>query len=406
MTPVRAKAAARGFTLVELMVAMAVGLVIALAVTGTVLTTGRQLKVVGSTSGAQSNALIALSAIDAAGRSAGAGLFANGSLVCPTLNAWKDGIVKSNGAVLMPARIADGGSNTASDTIVFTSSGSAGALSGTPLVDKMTSSVGSLLVSNAGAWAASDLALVGAPGSGQPCTLFQVTAAPTVGTACAGNATACKTLERASDPSTGYNAPAGTYAAEPLFGFANDAGATPPVYGPAVVTRLGTSFRRDAFAIQCDALVQYDAFSLAALPACTAPLTFDANVNAMATEVVQMHAQYGISAAVASDIVTSWVDATGATWAAPSAANTGLIKAIRVVVVTRSKEPEGTLVTAATCTNGGGVVNAGPCSFDDAQSPVIDLSAVAVPAGKSWRNYRYRVHKVVVPLRNVIWSSS
>ena len=51
------------------------------------------------------------------------------------------------------------------------------------------------------------------------------------------------------------------------------------------------------------------------------------------------------------------------------------------------------------------MVNTGPCTFEDAQAPVIDLSATSVPAGRSWRNYRYRVQQAVVPLRNVIWSN-
>jgi len=80
-------------------------------------------------------------------------------------------------------------------------------------------------------------------------------------------------------------------------------------------------------------------------------------------------------------------------------------RCVRVVIVVRSKEAESTNVTAASCTNASGVVNTGPCSFQDASAPVIDLSAVTVTAGKTWRNYRYRVHQAVVPLRNVIWSS-
>jgi type IV pilus assembly protein PilW len=76
-----------------------------------------------------------------------------------------------------------------------------------------------------------------------------------------------------------------------------------------------------------------------------------------------------------------------------------------VVVVVRSKEPDNEQVTAATCINSGGVSNSGPCSFDDASAPVIDVSGVAVPAGRNWRNYRYRVHQAVIPLRSVIWSS-
>ncbi len=396
---------ARGFTLVELMVALTIGMLVTLAITGSVLTTGRQLKVVGSNVSAQSSAQVALALIDSAGRSAGAGLYNNGQLLCPTLNAWKDGVVKSDGAVFMPVKVTDGGSSTASDTLVFTASTASGALSGIPLVDKMTSAGASIVVSNAGSLQQDDLALVGAPGSGQPCTLFQITATPTTGTACGGNATSCKTLQRSSG-TAGYNpaSPGTTYTNAPVYGFAADALLVPPVYGPAVVNRLGGAFRQEAFAIRCGALVQYNAFTDA--PTCTqSPLGFGGGANALVMDVVLMHAQYGISSSAASDIVTAWVDATGATWAAPTATSVGRVKAVRVVVVTRSREPEATNVTAASCTNAGGVVNTGPCSFNDASAPVIDVSATSVPSGRNWRNYRYRVHQAVVPLRNVIWSN-
>jgi type IV pilus assembly protein PilW len=393
----------RGITLVELMVAMAIGLVVALAVAGTGATMGRQFKLLGSNVSAQSGAQIALGLIDNAGRAAGAGLFANGELLCPTLNAWKDGAVKSDGAVFMPARIVDGGDATTSDTIVFTASSATGALSAMPLVDAMASVGASIVVSDAGVMQNGELALVGAPGSGQPCTLVQVTAVPVTGTACGGNATSCKTLERAGAAS-GYNPPdpAAVFTSAPRYGFAADTGVSPPVHGPAVVHRLGSEFRQEAFEIMCGALVQYNAFSDA--PACTqSPFSFTGGANALVTDVVLMHAQYGISAGAASDVVTQWVDATGA-WAAPAVTDVARIKAIRVVVVTRSREPDGGIVTTA-CTNDAGVVNTGPCSFEDAAAPAIDVSAVAVPTGRAWGNYRYRVHKAVVPLRNVIWSN-
>ncbi|WP_428422003.1 PilW family protein [Methylibium sp.] len=387
-----------GFTMVELMVAIAVGLIVTLAVTGAVLTMGRQFRITGANVAAQGGAQIALSLMDEAGRSAGVGMFSNGQALCPTLNAWYGGTIRSNGAVFMPARITDGGSNTASDTVTFTGTSAAGALSGTPVLDNTTAT--SVRVSNAGNLQLNDLAVIGAPGSNQPCSLFQITATPTVGTACGGNATGCKTLTRAVNST--YNPGVGTFTTEPSFGFST-AGS---VYGPAVVNRLGTEFRQDAFAVQCGSLVQYNAFTTAALPACTAvPLGFDAAVNPIAMDVVLMHAQYGISSSSASDIVTGWVDATGTTWATPSAADAGRIKAVRVVLVTRSKEPDNTNVTAAACTNEGGVVNTGPCSFADAGAPVIDLSAVSVPTGRTWRNFRYRVHQAIMPLRNVIWSN-
>lgn len=391
-----------GFTLVESMVAMTIGLVFALMISLGVLSMGRQFQTVGASSTAQVNAQLALSLMDDAGRAAGAGLYNNGQLTCPTINIWRDGTLISNGATLVPARITDGGSATASDTLVFVSSKANGPLSSIPVLDAMASSTASIVVSTAGVIAQNDLAIVGVPGAaGVPCTLFQVTAAPTVGTACGGNATQCRTLPRGVNPATGYNPLAGTFAAQLRYAFGNDPVAG--IYGPAVVQRLGSALRPDGFAVMCGALVHYNAFTV--VPGCSqTPLSFNAGTDALATDVVLMHSQYGISASAASDVVTNWVNALGG-WANPSAADVGRIKAVRVVVVVRAKEPDSTLVTAANCTNGNGVVNTGPCSFDDAEAPIIDLSAVSVPAGRSWRNYRYRVHQSVIPLRNLIWGT-
>jgi type IV pilus assembly protein PilW len=152
--------------------------------------------------------------------------------------------------------------------------------------------------------------------------------------------------------------------------------------------------------------VRFNAFVNSTVPACTtSPLGFGAGVDAIATGVVLMQAQYGVSNSADSDVVTEWVEPAGATWATPSAADVGRIKALRVVLVTRSREADSTQVTSA-CTNAAGVANTGPCSFQDAAAPVIDLSGTTVATGKTWRTYRYRVLKAIVPLRNVIWSDS
>jgi len=405
----QSRRASLGLTLVELMVAIALGLIVTLAITASVLTMGRQFQVVGSNVAAQGSAQIGLTLLDAAGRSAGAGFYSNGQLICPTWNAWNGTAVVANGAVFMPARIVSGGSNTASDTLVFTGPTAAGALSGVPVMD--TTAAGAVIkVSNSGSLALNDLALIGVPGSTQPCTLFQITAAPTqsLGTAnCGTNATSCSNLTRAAG--TGIN-PATNSFANPestmaSFGFSTGNTTT----SPAVVSRVGnttTGFRQEAFAVQCNSLVRFNAFSNGsnAPPNCTAsPLAFGAGVDAIATDVVLMHAQYGISSTSTSDVVASWVDASGATWGAPTAADVALIKAVRVVLVSRSKQPDNAVVTAA-CTNAASVANTGPCSFTDAAAPVIDLSGTTVAAGKTWQNYRYRVQQAVIPLRNVIWS--
>ena len=72
-------------------------------------------------------------------------------------------------------------------------------------------------------------------------------------------------------------------------------------------------------------------------------------------------------------------------------------------MVTRSREPDLAEVSAP-CTNGAGIANTGPCGFDDAAAPVIDISGLTVAPGKNWRHYRYRTHQAVIPLRSVIWS--
>lgn len=392
--------AERGFTLVELMVALTIGLVLALAISLSMLSMGRQFRLVGATSSAQVNAQLALSLIDGAGRAAGAGFFNNGLPVCATFNAWNAGTVVSNGAALLPARIIDGGAATASDRVVFTASNAAGPLSGMPVVAPMGTGADAITVTDGGSITANDVAIVGVPGSTTvPCTLFQATAivADTTGASCGGNASLCKALSHT--PGGTYNPPTGTFTNEPSYGFTTAGG----VSGPAVVMGLGTGFRQEAFGVLCETLVQYDAF--ADIPTCsTGPLNFAGGANALVSDIVLMHAQYGISAISTSDVVTDWVDASGADWANPTVANAGRIKAVRVVIVSRSKEAATELVTADSCTNTGAVVNTGPCSFDDAQAPVIDLSATNVPAGRSWRNYRYRVQQAVVPLRNVIWS--
>lgn len=393
----------RGFSLIELMVASTVGLIVALAVTSSVLTIGRQLSVLGASAAAQGNAQIALSVIDAAGSSAGAGLYSNGRLICPTWNAWNGTAMVSNGLAMMPARIVAGGSNTASDTIVFTSGGGTGALSALPV---MAPTLGSnIKYGNGGTLALGDLALIGVPGSAIPCTLFQVTTAPNASpSGCDGNASSCSILIRAANQ--GVNPAPNAFTTEPTYGFVT-AGST---VGPAVVSRVGstaTAFRQEAFTVQCNAMVRFNAFTNTTVPACTSnPLSFGTGVDAIAMDVVSIQAQYGVSTTAGSDVVTQWVEPTGATWGGtPALGDVARIKALRVVMVTRSRESDSTEVTAP-CTNGAAVVNTGPCSFQDAAAPVIDLSATTVATGKTWRNYRYRVLKSVVPLRNVIWSDS
>lgn len=126
------------------------------------------------------------------------------------------------------------------------------------------------------------------------------------------------------------------------------------------------------------------------------------------TGIVNLQAQYGIAAAglVNTDPlfnkVTQWVDASGGTWAAPSVADRNRIKAIRLAVVARNPKMEATNVTAA-CSSTTAASPTGLCAWEGSVSspaPTIDLSA----GDPNWLRYRYRVFETIIPLRNVIWS--
>ncbi len=108
--------------------------------------------------------------------------------------------------------------------------------------------------------------------------------------------------------------------------------------------------------------------------------------DAFMANIVNLQAQYGISATASSNLITGWVDATG-TWAAPSTLDRNRIKAIRVAIVARNPKMETGNVTNA--------VNIWQ------NTTAVDLSA-----DSNWQRYRYRVFETIIPLRNVIWAVS
>jgi len=124
------------------------------------------------------------------------------------------------------------------------------------------------------------------------------------------------------------------------------------------------------------------------------------NGSPIVAEVVNMQAQYGVSALATSNQVNQWVNATGA-WAAPTVADRNRIKAVRIVVVVRNGLREKVNVTT-TCTTNKGTLNNGPCAWDDTDysaAPMIDLST-----DPDWQKYRFRAFETIIPLRNMIWS--
>ena len=123
------------------------------------------------------------------------------------------------------------------------------------------------------------------------------------------------------------------------------------------------------------------------------------NTNAIVTGIVNIQAQYGISAVANTNEIANWVDATGATWAAPSIADRKRIKAVRIAVVARTGLLEKEAVTPA-CSSLNSAKPTGLCAWAGTATdpaPRIDLTN-----DPDWQRYRYRVFETVIPLRNII----
>ncbi|MGB2833793.1 MAG: PilW family protein [Methylotenera sp.] len=136
----------------------------------------------------------------------------------------------------------------------------------------------------------------------------------------------------------------------------------------------------------------------------------------MVAGIVNIQAQYGISDKPDSNQITQWVNATGAweTQIHPATgaylktpgnvsltcnalnANRNCIKAVRVAIVARNDLLEKTVVTSAAVSSWG-ATSASPTVASPA--PIIDLSNIP-----NWNQYRYKVYESIIPLRNIIWT--
>ena len=130
----------------------------------------------------------------------------------------------------------------------------------------------------------------------------------------------------------------------------------------------------------------------------------------VASNIVSMKAQYGKDANTPMDGVVDTYNQTAFT-AGTIACDIAKTSAIRIALVARSAEPERdtaagawkTNVTVANPTWEGTVAQTGTSPTNPTATP-IDLSALAnLPTGTTWGSFRYRVFQGVVPVRNVAW---
>ncbi len=351
-----------GFTLIEIMVGLVIGMLVAMVIVQVLSIFEGQKRATTGTADAQTNGTIALYNIGRELQIAGYPLMPSGTagtpdspLECTTVTYGATGITS-----ISPVSITDGvaGANPASDTITLRYGNSQSG--GVPTTIGALVGNAATVSSNFGC-ALGDITLVN---SGITCALSSATAV--TGTA----APMSVTLQNTTGATIGGN-----------------------------LACLG-QWLEVTYAVNA-ATGNLERTVLTGGATTTAPVV---------AGVVNLQAQYGISASPSSNQIVRWVEPTGA-WAAPITvvANRNLIKAIRVAVITRNTKIEPSAVTTA-CSSTSTVSPTGLCAWQGvpvggaittaSPAPVIDLS----PGNANWGRYHYRVFETILPLRNMIWS--
>lgn len=343
-----------GFSLIELLVALAIGMLAVLVISQTFLFFEGQKRATTGTANAQVDGNIALYSISRELQMGGWGLMpvVNSAFECNRIEVDHDGNAGTATIdAVSPVVILDGVGVNGSDDIVIR----AGQSPGVPVsIVSLGGGAGEIVVNNNFGCGVGDVALIT---NGNACSLTQVTAlsaAPAAGAAAA----------------------------------------------PASITVANSAGAVAAGEIACLGAWQQSIYSVVAGG-------LSRNGAVIVPNVVDVQAQYGISAAASSNQVTQWVNATGI-WAASAltVANRNRIKAVRIAVIARNSLLERDPVSTA-CSSISLAQPTGVCAWDATSAnpavaspaPTVDLSG-----DPDWDRYRYRVFETIIPLRNVIWS--
>lgn len=340
---------ATGFSLVEIMVGLVIGLLTILVVMQLFAGFEGQKRTTTSSADAQENGQIALLTMERDIRMAGYGIANAAALGCPT-NSSYNGVTQA-ARPLIPVQITDGGVGPDRVRVLYSTS-SRGAIASTITVDHPPQS-SVIFVNSTLGMAVKDLVIAFEPG--KDCTLMQVTLVD-------------NGLPKLHHQSTSpWNPPGGQNIFPKPDGYAKG----------ALLFNFGSLVDRT---YRVDANKSLEAFDFSTQA-----------TEILADNVVNIQARYGV-APVGSQSVNEWVDATGV-WANPSPADIKRIKAVRIAVVARSslrEKPEENGVCHTT--------SVAPVSW--AGGPTVDLTD-----DPDWQCYRYKVYETIVPLRNILWAN-
>lgn len=365
-----------GFSLVEVMVGLVIGLLATLVITQVFSVFEGQKRTTTGTADAQTNGGIALYNMQREIQMAGYGLLPTdqSAVNCTTLT-----IDAATGiGDISPATVTDGGTAGGSDSITIRYATSDAGGIPYPITGNPTGS--DIPVNNHLGCQTGDIAVAM---NGSNCFLTSVTGLS------------------AAPPPAPASAPQATITLQDISGAVNGAS----------LACLGT-WREITYRVNGGNLERCELAAAIANGGDCSLVTPNANFVTSVTGIVNIQAQYGIGnlAAANPNRVVQWVNAEGA-WVPPVFANRSRIKAVRVAVVARNSLFEKEEVTKSyagkACDSLTSDTPSGVCSWSGSSAapdiaspaPAIDLSG-----DPDWLHYRYRVFETIIPLRNVIWS--
>lgn len=358
-----------GFSLVELMVGMTLGLLVVLVIMQSFSVFETQKRTTTAGSDAQSSGLMAMTQLEQEIRNAGTGFTSDSAFDCINMFSFYE---VSNGNVttpvpafsggMAPVVITDGG--TGSDTITIKrGTDFLGSIPAT-ITEEMPQPSAELNVSFTQGFTIGDKILISQGGN---CMVMEVTQVQD----------AALKIQHNPGSFPSWNPQASFYNTAPGNTWPGAGGASDPTKYTtgAKVLNIGDMLVK-TYSIDANNNLQMVDNSTTSASNGTYTLVKD---------IVSLQAQYGIADA-SSQTVNNWVDATAATgWNTLDSTEIKRIKAIRLTIVARSSKKEGTNVTTSVTTP---------------QGVTIDVSNLT-----DWQKYRYRVYTTIIPLRNIIWSN-
>jgi type IV pilus assembly protein PilW len=360
----------RGFTLVELMVALAIGMIISLGAASALIAFGASRgRSLGDDAVLENSSVFLFSLAQEVKNSGLSPLDPNNTVVCTQYNFSSTDGTLLDGAAIYPVQIIDGGP-TGSDEIAVAFTGSILGKSGTRLIADMPSAASDLQVASSTGFNFGDVITVGTSDGGSPCTVMQISAiAPAGPNATLSHAPGSGLPYNPADPSTQFS--------------------TAPAYpaGSLVFGSGGLSYV--TYQVGANGLQVVD------------NLTRPAQVGPVADGVVFIKAQYGVSTGIGEPL--QWVSAGSAPWNSLTPALAAQIRAIHVGLIVRNSQLIQPSVHGGQCDATTGTAPGSPGNpYLWPNGPTVDLAA-ALGANPNWACYKYRGFDRVIPLKNVLF---